>query len=388
MKSGLTEKRTGLTMRIFKGLENIHSVIDRHQAEWLREQGEESERPQRLSVEERIRRSFAETSGTGKFSADRFMSGHAAENQHVKAKEPEPELHNESQSESNSSVEVVNVIPQKDENHSWLYNEVLKAINAAVGDSKNTKVIAIFVPVVQNGKEFESLPVDETITINTAADEAEKEPELEHEEIEIAPSPFIKEPENEPAQETLTEEPEMPQAEQETEQETEEIHEEPAPVPEEHEPATESEQEMPAMGEEFDLIPEGQSEPDAELAEAFQTMEEKLDDNLHEQEQEAYQHEHEETFDEPEEMPVIDEPAEISESESEDIMTVSKGEPLEYEEIELPEPLDDDDVVFDDSVFEDNLNDNDKPDEETDEEDEAEKETIIIEDKNNEKENE
>ena len=345
-------------MRIFKGLENIHSVIDRHQAEWLRDQGEESERPQRLSVEERIRRSFAETSGTGKFSADRFMSGHAAENQHVKAKEPEPELQKESQSESNSSVEVVNVIPQKDENHSWLYNEVLKAINDAIGDRKNTKVIAIFVPVVQNGKEFESLPADETITINTAHEDPKEspEPELEHEEeheeIEIAPSPFMKE------------------------------HEELPVIYEESE--SESEQEMPAMGEEFNLIPEGQSEPDAELAEAFQTMEEKLDEKLDENLQEQEQPEHEEIFDEPADLPVIDEPADISESESEDVMTVSKGEPLEYEEIELPEPLDDDDVVFDDSVFEDNLNDNDKPDEETDEEDEADKETIIIEDKENE----
>ena len=354
MKSGLTEKRTGLTMRIFRGLENIHSVIDKHQAEWLREQGEESERPKRLSVEERIRRSFAESTGTGRFSADRFMGGHAAENQHVKAKEPEPEL----QSESNSSVEVVNVIPQKDENHSWLYNEVLKAINDAIGDRKNTKVIAIFVPVVQNGKEFESLPADEIITINTVPEEPEESPESEleheeeHEEIEIAPSPFMKE------------------------------HEELPVITEESEP--ESEQEMPAMSEEFNLIPEGQSEPDAELAEAFQTMEEKLDEkldeNLQEQEQEAYQPEHEEIFDEPAEIPTIDEPDDISESESEseDIMTVSKGEPLEYEEIELPEPLDDDDVVFDDSVFENNLTDDDKPEESDD------KETIIIEDKENE----
>ena len=367
-------------MRIFKGLENIHSVIDKHQAEWLREHGEESERPERVSVEERIRRSFAETNGTGRFSADRFMGGHAAESHRVKAKEPEPELQSEPQIEP--SVEIVNVIPQKDENHSWLYNEVLKAINAAIGDRKNTKVIAIFVPVVQNGKEFESLPVDETVTINTAGEklpesepdpleteaEYEQEHEEEHEEIEIAPSPFMKEPENEHAEETLTEE----------------IYEEPAPVPEEHEPAAESEQELPAMGEEFDLLPEGQSEPDAELAEAFQTMEEKLDDNLQEQEQEAYQPEHEETFDEPSEVPVIDKPDEPDDvSEADDVMTISEGEPLVYEELELPDPLDDDDIVFDDSVFEDSLNDEDKPDK-SDEEDEADKETIIIEDKENE----
>ena len=373
-------------MRIFKGLENIHSVIDKHQAEWLREQGEESERPQRLSVEERIRRSFAETNGTGRFSADRFMGGHG-----VKAKEPEPELHEQelqSKSQSEPSIEIVNVIPQKDENHSWLYNEVLKAINAAIGDRKNTKVIAIFVPVVQNGKEFESLPVDETITINTAIEES---PEEAHEpEIEFEPLPVQEheeteeenESENESESEIITEEPQ------------EELNLESVPVIEIAEPEfpEEIESELPAMGEEFNLLPEGQDEPDPELAGAYQTIEEKLDENLQESEPEfeseleieSEHTEHEDLHDEPSELPVID-ASDTSDdvSEADDVMTISEGEPLVYEELELPDPLDDDDIVFDDSVFEDSLNDEDKPDK-SDEEDEADKETIIIEDKENE----
>ena len=43
-------------MRIFKGLENIHSVIDRHEAEWRKEQGDVSERLSPISIEENVRR--------------------------------------------------------------------------------------------------------------------------------------------------------------------------------------------------------------------------------------------------------------------------------------------------------------------------------------------
>lgn len=317
-------------MRIFKGLENIHSVIDKHQAEWLREQGEEPERPERISVEERIRRSFSEGTGSGKFSADRFMSGLVHE---------ETETPREETIQNEPSVEIVNVIPQKDENHSWLYNEVVKAIHDAIGDGKNTKVVAVFVPVVQNVKEFESLPVDETVTINQPAHEEAVEPERETPEIESESEPEL---------------------EQETQQEPESGHE----------------PEMLSVSEEFNLIPEGQNEPDAELAGAFQTIEEKLDDSLHENESEHEPDiEQEEAFDS-----VIDEP-----DESDDVMAVSEGEPLafseideigEAEEIELPEPLEDDEVVFDDSVFEDSSN----LTEEHDESDEdSDNETITIE---------
>ncbi len=391
MKSGRTGKRKIRTMRIFKGLENIHSVIDKHQAEWLREQGEEPERPERISVEERIRRSFAEGNGSGKFSADRFMGGHAhddvkpeTETEFVpeEPKAESTESASESETQNEPSVEIVNVIPQKEERHSWLYNEVVKAIHDAAGDTKNTKIIAVFVPVVQNVKEFESLPVDETVTINQPASEDV--------------SGIISEPVEVP-----TPEPEpQPETEIEPEPEAESVTEEPAPASE-----GEPEPELPPISEGFDLVPEGSTQPDEELAEAFHTIEEKLDEASQESEAEL---EPEPQTEQPDEQPepeaepepeieeaiVIEEPEpaepEIepeSESESEDMFAVSEGQPLAYdeigktednEEIELPEPLDDDDIVFDDSVFEEPLA---EGEELSAAEDDSDEETIIIEEK-------
>ncbi len=43
----------------------------------------------------------------------------------------------------------------------------MKAINDAAAKNKNSRIIAVFVPVLQNSKEFEDLPVDETITISS-----------------------------------------------------------------------------------------------------------------------------------------------------------------------------------------------------------------------------
>ena len=342
-------------MRIFKGLENIHSVIDRHQAEWLREQGEEPEQHKLPSVEERIRQRFAEgaSSGSGRFSADRFLGVSAGAESHEP--EPEPEIHEEHE----PAVEVVNVIPQKEERHSWLYKEVLKAINDAAGDRKNTKVIAVFIPVVQNGKEFESLPVDDTVTIQTVN---------------------IDEPDHE-AEQPVHEPVELTKAEPE---------------------------EQPSVSEEFNLLPEGPAEPDAELAEAFQTIEENLDETLQESQEESEpeseRESEQEAQPEPEEniAEVPDEPAddllqvpEESDSEPEqpeipeipgegesdelDDILISEGEPLEYqeigeieepeepEEIQLPESLEDNDEIFDDAIFEEPLETSDE-------------ETIIIED--------
>lgn len=342
-------------MRIFKGLENIHSVIDRHQAEWLREQGEEPEQHKLPSVEERIRQRFAEgaSSGSGKFSADRFLGVSAG----AESPEPEPEHEPEVHEENEPAVEVVNVIPQKEERHSWLYKEVLKAINDAAGDRKNTKVIAVFIPVVQNGKEFESLPVDDTVTIQTVN---------------------IDEPDHE-AEQPVHEPVELTKAEPE---------------------------EQPSVSEEFNLLPEGPAEPDAELAEAFQTIEENLDETLQESQPESQPEPEEHIAEVPAEMPVTeehtdepavpDEPAddllqvpEESDSEPElpeipeipgegesdelDDILISEGEPLEYqeigepEEIQLPESLEDNDEIFDDAIFEEPLETSDE-------------ETIIIED--------
>ena len=180
-------------MRIFRGLENIHAVIERHEAEWRREQGEEPERPDAISLEEAVRRRLAAQpdAGSGRFAADRFLGG----NTEPLKPEPEPETVPEIQQEApepepepeaTSEPEAVEVIPQKDGRHSWLYNEVMKAVNDAAGDRKNTKIIAVFVPVVQNGDEFTELQADETLELSPVDSEAVK-PEPATEAVEIIP---------------------------------------------------------------------------------------------------------------------------------------------------------------------------------------------------------
>lgn len=319
-----------LKMRISKGLENIHSVIDRHEAEWRKEQGEISEVDEALSLEESVRRRLtAPSNPEGRFSPDRFLGASQ------KSK-------NDNSDGDEKKVEIVSVIKSQDNNkqHSWLYNEVVKAINDAA-DDKNIKVVAVFVPVIQNSKEFEDLPVDRIVNL----------PPVSEDEISISAE------------------------EQEQTQET---------------------------NEDFNLLPETQIESDEELAEAFQTMEEKLDDSLqkeNEENEEAVESESVEEVEsvepsEPikqEEIAVIqeiqepEEPEAVEEIEVEEVEEVeSEGQPeiLQHEEIEItsespevleeisnetpdeekkedeniivPPPLDDldDDEVFDDSQFE------------------------------------
>ena len=287
-------------MRIFRGLENIHAVIDRHETEWLRDQGEEpTERHPRISLEETVRRRLTEQpgEGSGKFSADRFLGGktEAVKREAVK---PEPEIMPEitpedSESDSRHSwlynevmkavnkasgsrkdakviavfvpviqntgtakdipadeaetfpedsenAQAVEIIRNKDGKHSRLYDEVMKAVNDSAGDSR--KIVAVFVPLVQNGKEFEDLPADETVTLPPVSEDAVK--------IETPPEnePEISAPEVIPAF----------------------IEAETADTPE-IEPETE-----PELSADFDLIPE-MSEPDPVVIEALQEMEEKLE---------------------------------------------------------------------------------------------------------------
>ena len=227
-------------MRIFRGLENIHSVIDRHEAEWRREQGEEPERPESVSLEEAVRRRIAarQDSGSGRFSADRFLGvkhdstkhepepkavipeseptpefDATTENVPEASTTPEPEIEavipeSESTPEFDAITEnvpeiaetpepepeiapeldaipdVIEVIPPKEGRHSWLYNEVLKAVNDAAKDRKNTKIISVFVPVVQDGGEFEDLPADGVMTLAPVNENATK-PEPVAEAVEI-----------------------------------------------------------------------------------------------------------------------------------------------------------------------------------------------------------
>lgn len=133
-------------MRMFnRGIENIKFLMEKHDAEWRREQGEDVELPKiedfRTPV---IHKPKAKSKSESSLDENRFLSR--------KKKSPK--------------VESVQVLPGA-EHHSWLYNEVMKAINDAAAKNKNSRIIAIFVPVLQNSKEFEDLPVDETITISS-----------------------------------------------------------------------------------------------------------------------------------------------------------------------------------------------------------------------------
>lgn len=325
-------------MRIFKGLENIHSVIDKHQAEWLREQGEEPVIPESPNIEENVRR---RASHTGKLSASRFLDTPTPQNGH---KEPE--------------VEVVQVISQKDNRHSWLYNEVLKAVRDAAGDGRNTKVVAIFIPVVQNGEEFGELPVSETVTLSPVSEE-----DITPEEIEelITQEPETEEAmTSEPEQELeadipAAEEPEAPEPEPEPEAGI-------PPQPEDEETETGDLPDFPEMpddimlgndeeetpeaqgsNDEFvgDLLSEARENAPEEVEEIFREMEEKL------QEQEASEPEQPEAEDSLnfEEVP-SDEGIQILEEEPPETAEETDGQPMQFEEISLPE-LPDDDEIFD-----------------------------------------
>ena len=193
-------------MRTFKGLENIHSVIDMHVAEWRKEQGEPEEEISELSLEENVRRRLTTgmnpNTGTGRFSADRFLGAKPKKQKKFEAPEPKLEEVEEIEADEEPEVEIKSVIKHPDDKpHSWLYNEVVKAINdSAKGLGKNTKIVAIFIPVVQNGKEFEDLPVNEIVTLPPVNEEAVKIEEPEEvtvDSIEAEPEPEITEQESE-----------------------------------------------------------------------------------------------------------------------------------------------------------------------------------------------
>ncbi|MBQ3454907.1 MAG: hypothetical protein IJG36_00590, partial [Synergistaceae bacterium] len=125
----------------------------------------------------------------------------------------------------------------------------MKAINDAAKGSK-AKIIAVFIPVVQNGKEFEDLPADVTLTTSTI-DESLAKVET------VAPD-----------------EPSIP-AENET------------------------------SSEDFNLIPEIQPEQKAEIAETLREMEEKFDEELQEEKESEPEISEEEPLQEiPEEEPL------------------------------------------------------------------------------------
>ena len=323
-----------------KALENIRAVIEQQETEWLKDNGFE---PVPHKPEPRIlRRKVKE----GNFSADRFLGSTppAEEPKQEVSPAPAPEL------QQDNSPEAVEIIPQKEGRHSWLYNEVMKAVRDAAGDGTNTKVIAIFVPVVQNGREFEDLPVSAKVEL----------PPVNEEDVRIDAADV--EPE---AEEHLPEPLEEPREE------------EPAPLEPEPEPA----EEAAPVDHVGDLLPAEHIEHDPELVEAFNTMEEKLDEHI------AGAHDEES---EPEIMPFTEEvpgdegepagllplpdPAEIegfggeTDGEQEESFIdeeiidepeeISTGEKMTFTEINLPQSLDDDEVLDDEIEILDDNNDN------------------------------
>jgi len=249
-------------MRIFKGLENIHAVIDRHDNEWRKQQGIPEVPEYTPNEEVRRRWDKAMKKDSGPLKADRFLNKGKTEGE---AEAPE--------------LETVEPIKQDGTQHSWLYNEIRKAVEDAVGNSrKNTKVIAIFVPVIQNTKEFEELPVDESVTLPPVPEEIP----VEDDTIDFD---IVVDEDNEPDEVVVIEAPqknlepenlEQPSTDEDFNDDEEfqepELLEEAAPVEEEAEAAEEN--------HDFDLIPEAQEHPDEELAEAFNTMEEKFEEKL------------------------------------------------------------------------------------------------------------
>ena len=308
-------------MRNFsKALENIRKAMRDQDEEFRREEGLEPKQskpePKIPSLKPEPQSQPSQQESGGNLSPDRFLNTSIGQ---------KPEHAPESQ---DTKPEIVEVIPQKDSRHSWLYNEVAKAVQNASGDNPNTKVVAVFVPVVQSGHEFEDLPVHETVELPPVNEEDFRiEEEIDINEVPAAfeqeldesqDSHDLEEPASDEQEPTEQEEPaitEQESTEQEeliiveqvpleqeelviTEQEPQEL-EEPAiteqesteqeePVLTEQEPQELEESnlpeelsEEPQQAEHLDeLLPESIDNPDPELAEAFSTMEEKLGESI------------------------------------------------------------------------------------------------------------
>ena len=377
-------------MRIFKGLENIHSVIDRHEAEWRAEQGEDPELLNPESIEERVRRRLAAQpeSGSGRFDEDRFLGGNtkAPKKREIStpAKAPESEESDSghakgvkfsadrflSGSGSGSSslslspelqtandLEAVEIIKNKDGKHSWLYNEVMKAVNDASKGS-SAKIIAVFIPVVQNGKEFEDLPADETVTTSpideslakVTASEPETQPEIESSAGDFNLIPEIQPEQKAEIAETLRE---MEEKFDEVLQE-EAAEESPSEVPDDESlPETFTEESLPEIPAEEsdteniieDSLPEV-SEDDTHLevltedslpeTPADEPEPEITDDNTETEETEAV---------------TLAEAVEPETEYDDDDDVLQEGEVMESEELPLNDELNDDEV-FDESLTE------------------------------------
>ena len=287
-----------------KALENIRAVIEQQEVEWLRDNGFD---PTPYRPTPRI---LQRKTKEGNFAANRFLDASVPAEELQPAPQPAPEPQTEPETQTpelheDNTPEFVEVIPQKDNRHSWLYNEVVKAVRDASGDGRNTKIIAVFVPVVQNGREFEDLPVAETIELSPVDEEAVHVEEL----VDLNA-----EPESEPEPE-----PEPVEPEPEPVSEVEEVPE-PAPVEEPDEDA----QEMPDL-----TAPAEPAETVEDFAAAFNSDDETLD------EAEALDEAAEESANE---LPPLDMPEleDFNEGESVDVVEEAEEpvEPVELEPVE------------------------------------------------------
>ena len=282
-------------MRIFKGLENVHAIIDQHEAEWRRENGEEplQPRPRVRARAKNIERQVVE-----RYSES--LTPSAAENEKSRF---DPERFSKS---AEPQVKAINVIEQGDnEHHSWLYKEVMKAINDAAEGNKNVKIVAVFVPVIQNSKEFDNFPADETVTVSSAVNE-------------------------------------------------DDVHDVKPLIPD-------SEPEVNNADVVEDLIPPTHVEADSELTEAFQTIEENLDLDANSEAGPMIEAPDEDESEEPESVAAVEAPQESEPEAANPVEPVEASEPeleadpeseSESELEESAEPLAFDEIKEDNSDLE------------------------------------
>ena len=333
-------------MRNEKAIENIRAVMEQQELDWLKENGYEPvlHTPERRSVLPRT--------PSSKLAASRFL-GDAMPAPEVESvpddsvesptagRLPETQPEEPKEPEEPQEPEIVNVLPQKSNKHSWLYNEVVKAIHDAAAGT-TAKVVAIIIPVVQNGQEFHDLPADVSIELPPVNEEDFTEdidltedimPETEQiplEEItppqeEVTESDFAEDDISEsgsvaspiagrleiPASEDIAVNEDVASEEDLSSDDSGiEISEE-MPAEPESEPEPES---IDLVG---DLLPEPEREPDPELAEAFSTIEEKLDDSISAISAESQEADEEEEKNEPSELAEIELPAELNDDEIE-----------------------------------------------------------------------
>lgn len=275
-------------MRTFnRGVENLKYLMAKHEAEWRIEKGEEGVKVPTLE-------NFASTP----IKPPRKSESNLPENRFLSSAEPK--------------VESVQVLENSGKHHSWLYNEVMKAINDAAAKNKNSRIIAIFVPVLQDSGEFKDLPVDETITINKP-DNSQESGITEEGDNDIVDITSVLPP---------------LELEQESESDTE------SPEPEESS-APESEK----------LDDVAADEPSEELNAIESPVDEDEDiqvvplEEIHEssEEEESPELESPEELNESEILPAVEEPEPESESEPEEVILIE--EPAELKELDTPDEI-------------------------------------------------